>query len=361
MKKKYIIGIIFIGAALFWQFLGWQKNKNERNLPLVETQVVSTQTLTKIINRFGTVLEHQSAEIRALVTGTLIDVKVQPGASVQAGEVLFQIDPRSYQYALQKAQATFSSDQATLNNAELNLNRNLLLLKKSYISKQDIDNLKTQVENKKLQIKVDENSLLQAKLDLEHTTIRAPFSGKISDILLKQGSVITQASSLLTTLRSFKPMDVIFSLTQNDFSDFQTEIKKGKVRVTVTQKQKAEVGEIQFIDNVIDQKTGTITLKATFPNQDEALWPGQYVQVNLPIQTFSHALVIPSFALLSGQQGFYVYVLNKKNSESKVEMRPVEVIATIQDKAVIGKGLSLGEQVVTSGQLNLHDQMQVRS
>lgn len=360
MKKKYSIGMILIIVILFWQLFSWQKNKNERNLPLVEAQVISTQTLTKTINRFGTVIEHQSAEIRSQVNGMLMSVKVKPGARVQAGEILFQIDPRPYQFALQKAKANLSSDQADLKNAENLLNRNLPLLKKSYISKQEMDNLKTQVENKLGKVNEDKNNLLQAQLDLEHTQIKAPFSGKISDILLKEGNLITQASSLLTTLRAIQPIDVAFSIAQSDFSDFQNEMKKGKVFVSIIQNQNHEVGEIQFVDNMIDSKTGSIALKAVFPNTNESLWPGQYVQINLPIQTFSRDIVIPSEALLSGQQGFYVYVLKKIKSEMKVEIRPVQVKTSVQDKVLIQKGLSAGERVVISGQLNLHDQMQVR-
>lgn len=360
MRKKLWVFVIATVVLLTWQFIHFRQKDKTRDMPLVAVETVQQKSILVSVNRFGTVVEHQSADIRALVTGILTVVKVVPGAEVNQGDILFIIDPRPYLYVRQKAKAILASEQAEYHNAELILKRNLPLLKKGYVSKQEIANLHTQLADKQAQMQAAENALSQAELDLEHTQIKAPFSGKIGDILLKQGNVITEKSSLITNLRSLKPIDVAFSLPQLQFADLQAMLKEHPVQVSIQQNQLQEVGQLQFVDNTIDQSTGTIALKAVFPNMNERLWPGQYVQVNIPIRELKNAIVIPTAALQSGQNGFYVYVLKKISDELKVEERSVAVQTTVQDQVVIEKGLKAGEQVVTSGQMNLSDKAKVR-
>ncbi|MDV5357273.1 MdtA/MuxA family multidrug efflux RND transporter periplasmic adaptor subunit [Kosakonia sp. SMBL-WEM22] len=320
-------------------------------LPPVQAATATSESVPRYLSGLGTITAANTVTVRSRVSGQLKAIHFQEGQQVNAGDLLAEIDPSEFNVALAQAQGQLAKDKATLANARRDLARYQQLAKTSLVSRQDLDAQQALVSESEGTLKADEASVASAQLQLEWSRITAPVSGRVG---LKQVDVGNQISSSDTTgivvLTQTHPIDLIFTLPESDIATVVQAQKKGQKLVVEawdrTNKQKLSSGTLLSLDNQIDATTGTIKLKARFDNQDDALFPNQFVNARMLVATQQDAVVIPAAALQMGNEGNFVWVLNDKNKVSKHTVTP-----GIQDsqKVVISAGLSAGDRVVTDG------------
>ncbi len=355
MKKKPLIYVIPLIIVLYLiGHIFFPTRQNPEGTVNVAINRVEKEDVTVNLQTIGTVQAFSSVDVKSMVTGPLVSTGFKEGDVVEQDQILFQIDQRPFIASLNQAKANLARDQATLNNIQLQVKRNTPLLSKGYIAKQDYDTLVANETSAEATVKADEAAVENAQLQLNYTTIRAPMIAKTGNILLKPGSVIkANDTNALVTLNQINPIYVAFSVPQSNLLGIQQSMQKGSVVVKASVNgQEIEQGTLTFIDNAVDVTTGTIQLKATFPNKQRLLWPGEYVSVDLPAEHLQQALLVPSSALLTGQKGFYVYVIDDNN---KAHMRSVIPGPVIDDRTVIAQGLQASEKIATSGQLRLKE------
>jgi membrane fusion protein, multidrug efflux system len=320
----------------------------------VTAGIVASQNIPIFLNGIGTVQAYNMVAIKSRVDGQIVKVDFKEGQDVNAGDPLFQIDPRPFQAALEQAQASKQKDEAQLAGAQLDLDRYEKLIGSGWQTRQSYDQQKATVGQLQASIKGDEAQINTAKLNLSYADIRSPIDGRLGARLVDKGNLVhANDNNPLVMITEVKPIFVSFTLPQETLEDLR-ENHKGSPLVVYAysgdgKKQLAE-GKLTLIDNSIDQATGTIHLKARFDNEDERLWPGQFVSLRVVLSTWSNIATVPSQTVQNGPSGNYAYIIKSDNT---VERRDVEV-ASIQDGiAVVTKGLSAGERVVVDGQYRL--------
>ncbi len=320
----------------------------------VTAGTVAAQDVPVFLQGIGTVQAYNSVAIKSRVDGQIVKVDFKEGQDVKEGEPLFQIDPRSYQAALDQAQSAKQKDEAQLAGAKLDLDRYEKLLGTGYQTRQSYDNQTALVAQLQAAIKGDEAQINTAKLNLSYADIRSPIDGRLGARLVDKGNLVhANDNTPLVMITEVKPIFVSFTLPQDNFDDLREGENKAPLVVDAYsgdgKKQLAE-GKLTLIDNAIDQATGTIHLKARFDNEDERLWPGKFVSLRVILSTRRDVATVPSQTVQDGPAGHYAYVIKPDNT---VERRAVEV-ASIQDGiAVVTKGLTPGERVVVDGQYRL--------
>lgn len=352
MNRK-LLYILFGFASLFILYrLYFTEGKKAEGTISVSVHPVVQQDVNIEFKTLGTVEAYSSVDIKSMVTGPLLRTGFQEGDTVKPNQVLFEIDPRPFMITLSETHATLARDKATLIDDELKLKRNEQLVKKGFIAKQDYDTLSANVQSAKAAVKADEAAVFNATLQLQYTTIRAPLSGKTGNILLKPGSIVkANDTNALVTINQINPIYIVFSVSQDKLLPIQENLKQGDVFVqAIINGYDVQNGKLAFIDNNISTTTGTIQLKAIFPNPSQLLWPGEYVSVTVPIKRLLHALLIPSLALSTSQNGFYVYVIDQTLTAHQHKVKPGP---TIGDETLIEAGLKPGDNVVVAGQLKL--------
>ncbi len=303
------------------------------------------------VHGIGTVASRSTVQVKAQVGGEITEVHFREGEDVKKGQALFTIDPRPYRAAVQQAEAALARDRAMAENAARDVERYAGLVKKDYVTQEQYEQIRTDAASKKATVAADDAALDRAKLELSWTTITSPVTGRTGQLLVHGGNVIKANDLALVVIQQIEPVDVSFSVPQTFLDEIRARSAAGTLAVRATPSGgEAHQGELSFIDNAVDPSTGTIQLKATFPNHDRALWPGQFANVTLDLATENDAVVAPAAAIQTGQQGDYVFVVGE---DQTVSSRPVRVGRTIGDKAVIAEGLQPGETVVTDGQLRL--------
>jgi multidrug efflux system membrane fusion protein len=322
----------------------------------VQTDATRRADVPVVLRNIGTVQAFQSVLIRARVDGTLDKVLFNEGQDVKAGDVIAQIDPRPYAATLAQAVAKKAADEANLANAQRDLARYSSLANSSFASRQQVDTQNAMVAQIQANIKGDDATIDAAKLNLQFTSITSPIDGRTGLRLVDQGNLIhaTDATGLVT-ITQIHPISVIFTLPQDNLPQIQNAMVQAKLTVlayTADDKTLLGMGELLTTDNTIDQTTGTIRLKAVFPNRDNRLWPGQFVNARLTVGTLKNALTVPSVAVQRGPSGLFVYLVKP---DSTVAVQPVDVTQDDGQVAVISKGLDDGVQVVTSGQSRLQN------
>jgi multidrug efflux system membrane fusion protein len=320
----------------------------------VTAGIVASQNIPIFLNGIGTVQAYNMVAIKSRVDGQIVKVDFKEGQDVNAGDPLFQIDPRPFQAALEQAQASKQKDEAQLAGAQLDLDRYEKLIGSGWQTRQSYDQQKATVGQLQASIQGDEAEINTAKLNLSYADIRSPIDGRLGARLVDKGNLVhANDNNPLVMITEVKPIFVSFTLPQETLEDLR-ENHKGSPLVVYAysgdgKKQLAE-GKLTLIDNSIDQATGTIHLKARFDNEDERLWPGQFVSLRVVLSTWSNIATVPSQTVQNGPSGNYAYIIKSDNT---VERRDVEV-ASIQDGiAVVTKGLSAGERVVVDGQYRL--------
>lgn len=305
-----------------------------------------------------------SVAVRARVDGEIATVPVADGQAVKAGDVLFTLDDRQARAQLDQARAALARDRAQLDYARKQVARYAPLAAKDYSPREQFDLAQSNAGAMAGTVKADEAAVAGAETQLSYTVIRAPIDGRIGTIAFKTGnSVQAAAATPLATINQIRPIYVALSVAQRDLAEVRRAMARGPVPVTAIIAGDAGGpvrGTLAFIENQVDPSSGTLSVKATFDNADEQLWPGQFVDATLVLRIEPRAVTVPTVAVQDGQDGAYVFVIR---TDSTVEQRPVTVGWSAGAETVIAKGLAGGEKVVTTGQLRLTNgaAVQVRS
>ena len=320
----------------------------------VTAGTVAVQDVPVFLHGIGTVQAYNTVAVKSRVDGQIVKINFKEGEEVKVGDPLFQIDPRSYQSALETAQAAKEKDDAQLVGAKLDLDRYEKLLGPGWQTKQSYDQQKATVEQFQAAIKGDIAQIENAKLNLSYADIRSPIDGRLGARLVDTGNLVHASDNTpLVMITEVKPIFVSFTLPQETLDDVQENNKKAPLVVRASSgdgKKELAQGKLTLIDNMIDQATGTIHLKARFDNDDERLWPGEFVNLRLILSTHKGVATVPQQTVQVGPNGYYAYVIKPDNT---VERRAVEVASMQDGLAVISKGLTPGEKVVVDGQYRL--------
>ncbi len=307
----------------------------------------------------GHVVAYSSVTIRPQVGGIISEVNFKEGQTVNKGDLLFTIDSRATQAALDAARAALARDTAQMQNAKIQFAREQKLFDQKLVSQDEFDTSKAALDALIGTVGADESAVTNAQLNLEFTKIRAPFDGRTGSLQFHEGNVVKAPDDTLLTINQIHPIYVVFAVAERYLPVIKKQLNGKPLTVTAAYENldgPPPQGELTFIDNTVDTMTGTIQLKATFANEDNELWPGQFVQVTLKLSELTNAIVVPSQAVQTGQKGQFIYVVkpNPTNATIQiVENRPVSTGITYQGETVVEKGLVAGETVVTDGQLRL--------
>lgn len=323
-------------------------------VPVTVSDVV-LKTIPVQLRAIGNVQAYSTVSVKSQVEGTLARVYFTEGQEVKKGASLFLIDPRSFEAALRQAEATLARDMAQAANARLDERRFADLYKEGGVSQQQYDQARTNAAALEATVQADRSAVEAARLQLGYCSIRSPIDGRTGSLLVHQGNLVkaNDADHPLVVINKIRPIYVSFSVPEQELPEIRRHMSLGSLEVeaiTIGQDGRQPRGTLTFVDNAVDRATGTVELKATFPNSDNALWPGQFVNVVLTLTVQPNAVVAPSRALQTGQQGAYVFVVKP---DLTVESRPVVVQRTVEQESVIEKGLAPGERVVTDGQVRL--------
>ena len=302
----------------------------------------------------GTVEPVHMASVQAQVTGVVTDVAFREGQDVAAGQALFQIDPRPFQAALEEARAALARDVAQAQAAALDAERYAELVKQDYVTKSDYDTKRAAADAGRATVRADSAAVANAELNLGWATVRAPISGRTGRLLMRAGNLVRANTDQLVLINQIRPILVRFAVPEENLPDIQR-YRKNRLPVLVSPSKTDTVfseGVLNFVDNAVDTATGTVLLKAEFANPDNALWPGEFLNVRLQLYVEDKALVVPAQAVMTGQQGTYLFVLNQ---DGTARSQSVTVERTAAAYAVIaqGGGVQAGDEVVTDGQLRL--------
>ena len=329
------------------------------SVPIV-AEAVKSGDVPIYLRGVGTVIAFNNVIVRSQITGQIVKIAFKQGQTVRKGDLLAVIDPRPYQAQLDQAIANRDRDRAQVLNAEGNLNRYLPLERKGFATAQLVDTQKAQLAQLQSMVRSDEAIIEQARTNLSYTQLTSPINGATGIRQIDQGNIIhpTDASGLVDVTQ-VQPISLIFSLPQTDFVGVQEKMAKGPLTVLAYGQDnttKLDEGTLDLIDNQIVQTTGTIRLRATFPNAAHLLWPGELVNVRLLLQTRRNGLTIGASALQQGPHGSYVWVIGPNET---VRTRPVTVAEISGGRALIDSGLSAGERVAVAGQYRLQEGVRV--
>lgn len=315
---------------------------------------VARQDVPVLRMGLGTVQASQTVTIHSQVDGKLQSVNFVEGQNVHQGDVLAVIDPRTFQAALDQAVAKKAQDEAQLVSADKDLIRAKDLSAKNFATQQSLDQAQAKVDQLKASIEADAAAIDSARTQLSYTSIIAPIDGRVGFRQVDAGNIIhANDQNPLTVLTQIHPSVSTFTLPQKDLYVVREAMQRGQVPVAAFDQddvRELAQGTLLLIDNQIDQTTSTIRLKANFPNEDEVLWPGEFVRLRVQVDTRKDAMTVPPEALQRGPQGFYVWVIKPDNT---AEQRPVEATPSNEKIAVVSRGLSEGERVVINGQYRL--------
>ncbi|HEY5043971.1 MAG TPA: efflux RND transporter periplasmic adaptor subunit [Verrucomicrobiae bacterium] len=339
--------------------------KKDASVPVLTAVAVATNVPVLIDPPpVGHVTPISSVTIRPQIGGAISAVHFREGQEVRAGDALFTIDPRPSQAALALARANLQRDAAQLENAKIQFDRDDKLLAQKLVSQDVFDTSKAAFDALAGTVAADRAVVTNAVLNLEYTEIRAPVDGRTGGLQFHEGNVVKAPDDVLLTINQIHPIYVQFGVPEQFLPEIRREMRSRTLSVTASFENMAgpPQGELTFVDNAVDPTTGMIQLKAKFPNEDSALWPGQFVKVQMTLSELTNAVVVPSQALQVGQNGQFIYVVNADPTNTTgqiVEMRTVETGITFNGETVVTKGLQVGETVVTDGQLRLAPKMKV--
>jgi multidrug efflux system membrane fusion protein len=328
-------------------------------VPVLAT-AAKTADVPVYLDGVGTAKALNTVTVRSQVDGQLINVSFTEGQDVPKGYVLAKIDPVTYQAAYDQTVATKAKDEAQLANAKLDLDRYTRLAATNAVNKQQLDTQKALVDQLAAQVRLDQAAADNAKAILSYTNVTAPIAGRTGIRQVDQGNIIKAADTTgIVILTQLQPISVFLSLPQQDLPDLTKGMAEGPLAIDALApdgKTPLDRGKVMVIDNQVDQTTGTVKLKAEFPNPKMQLWPGQFVNVRVLIDTLRRVVVVPTAAIQRGPNGTFVYVLKDDNT---VSMRPVTLTQQDDVQAVIATGLKTDERVVTTGFARLTDGTQV--
>jgi len=358
MKRNYKLlaagaGVLVIGWLIFGRAHEKSAPQQSMAVPVTASQVV-TRDVPLNLTGIGTVQAYNTVTIRPRVDGELVNVAFREGQDVKKGDVLAQIDPRPYQAALDNALATLAKDQAALNNARRDLARYQDTAPKGYSSKQQLDTQQSTVQSAEALIQADTAMVESARVQLGYTTIAAPLDGVTGIRLVDQGNIVHAADTTgLVVITQLQPISAIFTLPQAELPKVAAAQAQSPLSVTALDSDGVtELGQgtLALIDNQIDPTTGSVRLKANFPNDRRTLWPGQFVNVRLQVGEVRNGIAIATRAIQRGPKGFFAFIVK---SDDTVEMRSLALGPEDRGQTLVRQGLAAGDRVVLDGQLRL--------
>jgi multidrug efflux system membrane fusion protein len=360
------VGTLVVAVALFAYF-GAEIRANERKAPKgppavpVTVEPVVQQLVPFRIQAIGNVEAYSTVALKARVDGQIVEVGFKEGEEVKKGQILFKIDPRPYEAALRQAEANALRDAAGSEQARSQERRYQELLDKNFVSKEAYAQIRTNATTAEATAKASQAGLDNAKLNLEYCTIRAPIEGYVGKIQIQMGNLVKANDvNSLVVINQVHPIYVNFAVTEQRLMQVRQYMAAGSLAVEALASgsdQAAATGVLIFVDNAVDPSTGTIRLRARFPNKENNLWPGQFVGVSVRLFEQPDAIVIPSTAVQTGPEGQYVYIVGQ---DLVADFRKIEVQRTEGDYTIVAKGLAKGERVVTRGQLRLGPKTRVQ-
>lgn len=355
-RLALLAGVCALAFSAYSIWSGSRKTVTAQQAPStvpVQTTTVQAKSIDITRTGLGAVTPWQMVNITPQVSGRIVQIPFREGRDVKEGEVLVRIDPRPFQAVLDQAKAKKDQDAANLVNTEKNLQRDKTLLTKGgFATQQTVDNETAQVQVLNATIEGDQAAIEAAQLNLDFATVTAPFSGVVSLRNIDIGNLVTPAANI-ATVTQIEPIAVDFTLPQADLQDVQSAAKAGTPEVLVYDQNGKDLlakGQLEVINNQVDQASGTIKLKARFDNKDRKLWPGAFVQVAVVIRTEPNALAAPSEAIQRGPNGAYVWLVSPKGTANR---QPVQIGEIQNGVTVITKGVKAGDRIVVAGQYGL--------
>jgi multidrug efflux system membrane fusion protein len=359
--KRFRWGFLVVGAVLvgmiLWLVYGNKKQTRNNASPTVAvtTTKATLRDFPVVVTALGAAQAWQGVTIRAQVNGRLLNVPVKEGAQVKKGQLLAEIDPAPYQATLMQAQGAQRRDEAALEQAHIDLQRYQTLLTQNSIAKQQVDTQAALVKQLEGTVMLDKGSVAAAQVNVNYTRIVSPVDGRVGVRLVDAGNIVsTQDTGGIIIVNEVSPIAVTFTVPQGDFqrlANLSEGFSKALTTTALSQETGAQLGTgvLVVADNRVDANTGTVQMKAKFPNADSKLWPGQFVNVRMTVQTLQHAVTVPANAVNQGPNGPFVFVVDANTAR----MQPVKVTTTQDFTAVIQEGVKPGDTVVTDGQLSL--------
>lgn len=320
----------------------------------VTVATVEQKSMPVDIRVIGTVEPYSTVAVHAQITGQLTSVAFKEGDDVRKGQVLFELDRRPLEAALQQAQANLERDLANAANAVSQAKRYQDLQDRGIATREQVDSTRAGASALSATVEADRAAIENAKVQLQYATITAPLAGRTGALMVHEGNLVrANDTTPLVVINQVTPIYVSFGIPESRLADLKKYQAQGSLHVEAALPNDTEppsTGRISFVDNAVDPTTGTIRIKGTFANAQRRLWPGQFANVIVTLTTDSAALVVPTAAVQAGQQGSYVFTVK---SDRSVELRPVQIARTSGDESVVRTGLTVGETVVTDGQLRL--------
>ena len=367
MRKRVVMAALLVaigaGGVASWRALGAGQAPvppaAPPPVPVVAAKVAVSDVPIEMTG-IGTVFAYNLVHMNARVTGTIERIGIVQGQTVHPGSLIAELDPRPFQAALKEAQANLLRDQASLANAEINLNRYIPLLKPGYASAQQVADQESTVSELRAQVAADQAAIFNARTQLSYTRITSPINGVSGILGVDIGNIVQAgAATPIVTITQIQPIYIDFTLPQDDLPAVEAAMAKGPLTaIAYGQDDRTELGRgtLLLVDNTINRSSGTMQLRATFPNANRALWPGEFVNVRLITAVRHDGVTVPMSAVEQGQSGSFVFVVGP---DETVRERPVSIAETIEGRALIEKGLQAGDTVVTAGQYRLADGVKV--
>jgi len=357
-RRLLLAAFVLLGATAAFVLQngsdGQPPQRSEAQAVAVQTAAAVRKTVPVQLTAIGTVESYASVSIKSRISGQLVQVHFKEGQEVPKGALLFTIDPRPYEVALKEALARLAKDKVLAEKAQIDARRYADLAGKDFVSRDKSEQFRANAAALKATLEGDKAAIENARLQLSYCYIHAPFSGRTGSLLVDEGSQIKANDDRgLVEITQIAPIYVGFSVPQQDLARIQKYMKQATLPVAAFlpgDKVHPVNGNLTFLDNRVSSETGTIRLKAMFANDDRRLWPGQFVDAVLTLTTRPDAILVPSEAIQTGQQGLFVFVIKP---DMTVESRPVAVAMTLGSETVIDSGVLPGEQVVTDGQFRL--------
>ena len=319
---------------------------------MVTVATANTQDVPVYLDEVGHTVAREVVSIQPQVSGTITQLLFTDGADLTKGDPLFTIEPRPFQAQLSAAEANLAQSKAALDFARIQFARVQDLVESRAIARQDYDTRKNAVDVGEAQVKQNEAALESARLNLEYTSIKSPIDGRAGHRLVDLGNVVTANTTTLLTIERMDPIYADFTVTESDLPGVQRDAERHALRVEVRlpDAAKPEVGSLTFLDKSVQGSSGTVLLRATVPNSQRHLWPGQFVNVRLILSTLPKAVLVPSAAAQDSAKGPFVYVVK---ADSTAELRPIKLGQRQGDAVVVAEGLQPGEKVVLNGQMGV--------
>jgi len=329
--------------------------------PLVTVANASAQQVPKYLDEIGRNAAFETVTVTPQVSGRVIERQFKDGDNLTKGQLLFVIDPRPYKAQVDSAQATLAQAKAALELAKIQFQRDAEIVNTRAISREDYDTKKNAVDVDQAQVDAAEAALETAKLNLEYCYIHSPINGRAGARLIDVGNVVQSNATALLSIQRLDPIYATFTVTERDLPEVQKQMVRGTLKALVwlptDQVNTARGGKIEFLDNTVQNSTGTVNLRATIPNADLHFWPGQFVNVKLVLEMQKDAVLIPNEATQISQKGPFVFVVKPDDT---AELRPVVLGQRQGTSVVIASGLASGERVVVAGQMTVRPGDKVR-